>query len=303
MNIFRRTFNRISEIGVHDGLPYEDSIKIRVLNQLLVVIVLGAAINCVDNIFYYKQPPFLYLLLIFSPLFSFFLHHKHKFSASYYFLFVLYPLIYLKLFFLYGEKIKIDFVFFGLAVAAPMAFDHWKGRLFILTYSIFLCLIGIGYSRIYGNILADYVPMYESFVTIISVAACIFFLIYSVQKEVRIQHEKLLKANQELRGKNEELLASINRNELKDKLFTLVAHDLRSPLISLGGLSKKVNFLIAQNRMNELSVLGDSIDAEVSNVHKLLDNLLNWAMVQGGRFCNDPETFVVDEPLLEAAEL
>jgi signal transduction histidine kinase len=83
---------------------------------------------------------------------------------------------------------------------------------------------------------------------------------------------------------------------LKDKLFSIVAHDLHSPLISLGGIAKKVNFLIKRNRFEEIQLIGDTVEDAVTNVHKLLDNLLKWAMVQGGRFPHNPE-------LIQAAEI
>lgn len=90
---------------------------------------------------------------------------------------------------------------------------------------------------------------------------------------------------------------------LKSKLFSIVAHDLRSPLVSLGGIAKKVNFLIQRNRVEEVQQLGDSVEQAVAHVHKLLDNLLSWAMVQGGRFPYEPETIQLAEALRETVEL
>ncbi len=90
---------------------------------------------------------------------------------------------------------------------------------------------------------------------------------------------------------------------LKNKLFSIVAHDLRSPLVSLGGIAKKVNFLIQRNRVEEVQLLGDSVEQAVAHVHKLLDNLLSWAMVQGGRFPHEPETILLADALRETVEL
>jgi signal transduction histidine kinase len=90
---------------------------------------------------------------------------------------------------------------------------------------------------------------------------------------------------------------------LKSKLFSIVAHDLRSPLVSLGGIAKKVNFLIQRNRVEEVQQLGESVEQAVSHVHKLLDNLLSWAMVQGGRFPHEPENIQLAGTLRETVEL
>ena len=115
------------------------------------------------------------------------------------------------------------------------------------------------------------------------------------------KNEKRLEAliderTKELQQKNAEL-ASLNRT--KDRFFSIIAHDLRSPLVSLGGIAEKVNFLIKKNRHDEIQKIGDTVEEAVAHVHKLLDNLLNWAMVQGGRFPNHPTNIRAAEILEE----
>jgi signal transduction histidine kinase len=88
-------------------------------------------------------------------------------------------------------------------------------------------------------------------------------------------------------------------NHLKDRLYAIIAHDLRSPLITLVGLSKKVTFLLQRNRFEEIQQLGVSVETSVDNVHRLLDNLLNWAMVQSNRFPHYPELLRAEEVIQE----
>lgn len=97
----------------------------------------------------------------------------------------------------------------------------------------------------------------------------------------------------ELIQKNAELESL---NQTKDRLFGIIGHDLRSPLITLGGLARKVAFLIRQNRTDEVYELGESVENAVANVRNLLDNLLKWSIVQEGRFPHHPQ-------LHEAAEI
>ncbi|MEO1259631.1 MAG: ATP-binding protein [Bacteroidota bacterium] len=78
-------------------------------------------------------------------------------------------------------------------------------------------------------------------------------------------------------------------NQLKNKLFTIVAHDLRSPLLSMRSIAKKINYLIKENREEEIMEMGNSIENDMNNVNQLLDNFLKWAMTQGGRFPHRPE--------------
>ena len=77
--------------------------------------------------------------------------------------------------------------------------------------------------------------------------------------------------------------------QLKNKLFTIVAHDLRSPLLSMRSIAKKINYLIKENREEEIIEMGHNIEQDMNNVNQLLDNFLKWAMTQGGRFPHRPE--------------
>ena len=69
-------------------------------------------------------------------------------------------------------------------------------------------------------------------------------------------------------------------NKTKDRLFAIIAHDLRSPSLTLRGLTKKVNYLIRNKRYEELVNLGNYIEENLSGFEKLINNLLNWAVMQ-----------------------
>src|SRR5690625_7303094 len=67
-------------------------------------------------------------------------------------------------------------------------------------------------------------------------------------------------------------------NETKDKLFSILAHDLRSPITQLQSLV----FLIHEevlDQVNPEEVL-DQIDSQLSNSIRTLENYLNWEQAQ-----------------------
>lgn len=96
----------------------------------------------------------------------------------------------------------------------------------------------------------------------------------------------------ELAIKNQELQTT---NSTKDRLFAMIAHDLRAPLLTLRGLTKKVNFLIERDRIPEVRQIGRTVDGAVDRTQKLLDNLLSWAIVQGEGFKYRPEKLFIRE--------
>ncbi|MFZ5942408.1 MAG: cache domain-containing protein [Bacteroidota bacterium] len=85
-------------------------------------------------------------------------------------------------------------------------------------------------------------------------------------------------------------------NETKDRLFSIIAHDLRSPFSTIMGfseiLSRDPDSLEPENK----NALFRHLHDQVKRTLQLLDNLLNWAKAQTGQMKNIPERF--DLPVL-----
>ena len=73
-------------------------------------------------------------------------------------------------------------------------------------------------------------------------------------------------------------------NKTKDQLFSIIGHDLRSPLNSLHSLTELIQHY--QNEMNPTKVdeLMKGMSESVVNLRNLLDNLLSWTLNQSGNF-------------------
>ena len=69
-------------------------------------------------------------------------------------------------------------------------------------------------------------------------------------------------------------------NETKDRIFAILAHDLRNPVVAFEELSGTINYLMQKNAPEQVAKLGNHIEVEAKQLHHLLDNLLNWAMAQ-----------------------
>ncbi|MCG8697242.1 MAG: tetratricopeptide repeat-containing sensor histidine kinase [Bacteroidales bacterium] len=73
-------------------------------------------------------------------------------------------------------------------------------------------------------------------------------------------------------------------NNIKDRFFSIISHDLRGPISSIGGITliiKKSIDTIDPKRLHEVV---EYIDQTVISLTGLLDNLLNWALNQQGQF-------------------
>lgn len=80
-------------------------------------------------------------------------------------------------------------------------------------------------------------------------------------------------------------------NASKDKFFSIIAHDLKSPFTALFGIGDLLSEGLEDISPEERIELVDSLNNTVKNVYKLLENLLDWSRIQTGRMSYDPEHF------------
>lgn len=107
-------------------------------------------------------------------------------------------------------------------------------------------------------------------------------MIAQLQKNEKLQN----KLNQELEEMVKKRTAEIEQqknkleelNFIKDKLFNIISHDLRSPLTSLQG-SLQALHLGLLNKEEEKSIYFN-LNHKLNYTKSLLDNLLYWAMIQ-----------------------
>lgn len=98
----------------------------------------------------------------------------------------------------------------------------------------------------------------------------------------RIAYEtKINKYNIELR----ELNAS------KDKFFSIIAHDLKSPLTAVMGYSEILSQESDEISREEIVNYSSAINRVSKELAELLENLLHWSRIQTGRMDFDPDKF------------
>ena len=90
-------------------------------------------------------------------------------------------------------------------------------------------------------------------------------------------------------------------NTTKDRFFSVIGHDLRSPLAALEGVSELINYYNKKGDTEKVSSLGEKISVTAQNVNKLLDNLLNWSLSQKGEITYNPEVIEL-KPLIREVE-
>lgn len=106
------------------------------------------------------------------------------------------------------------------------------------------------------------------------------------------QNSKLKEQNDIIQNQNIEL---VRLNQSKDKFFSVLAHDLRSPLAAFSGLGKQLNYHIERKNLKKVNMLSEHIQESAESLTTLVDNLLNWSLVQTGKIQYEPEDLSLGE--------
>jgi len=99
---------------------------------------------------------------------------------------------------------------------------------------------------------------------------------------IRVMHQiSLVAAKRIIVKQNEELRSTV---EGRDKMYSVIAHDLRSPMTSVKEVLNMLTQLIQPEQIGaEFYKLLEDANRETDEVFHLLDNLLKWTKSQTGR--------------------
>lgn len=101
------------------------------------------------------------------------------------------------------------------------------------------------------------------------------------EKELRntqaFLEEKVKERTDKLRIANEQLK---ELNASKDKFFSIIAHDLKSPFVGLLGYSELLKNELDELPKERIREYSENLHKSIKNTYNLLENLLYWALLQ-----------------------
>lgn len=121
-------------------------------------------------------------------------------------------------------------------------------------------------------------------VIIIALVGILLFTIYrSGQRRIRI-NKLLIEHQDEIKKRSDELE---QLNQVKDKFFSIISHDLRSPMNALAGI---LNLMENDNiSREEFTMLTKELRIQFNHTRTLISNLLDWALLQMDKLKIQPE--------------
>lgn len=97
--------------------------------------------------------------------------------------------------------------------------------------------------------------------------------------------------------KNERRLSRINAS--KNRLFAILAHDLKGPALQFNNLSENLSFLLKKGDKKQLLSVASQFEKSGNQVRYIIDNLLNWAISQKDEFSHNPKRINIKKQLDE----
>ncbi len=93
-------------------------------------------------------------------------------------------------------------------------------------------------------------------------------------------------ADEKIRESEKELKKS---NADKDKFFSIISHDLKSPFQGIMGMSDLLNESLDELTNEEQVEFNGLLNNSIKNVYALIEQLLEWSRVQTGRMEHNPQ--------------
>lgn len=115
----------------------------------------------------------------------------------------------------------------------------------------------------------------------------LFILVLRNRRLIKIRNE-LVEKNQVIDEKTKELEKAITS---RDKFFSIISHDLRSPFFGLRGIAEILSDNYDSLEEEERTVYAKKLSRSVKEVYSLLENLLEWSRLQSKRMEFNPDVY------------
>lgn len=112
------------------------------------------------------------------------------------------------------------------------------------------------------------------------------------QKQIERQTIELKKQSEELKSTNQELSVL---NTMKDKFFSIIAHDLKNPFYTIVGFTDLLREGYSEYDDEKRKEMIEYIYHSVNNAQSLLENLLHWSRSQTNQLHVRPDKLVLKD--------
>lgn len=297
-------WDKIINIGIQDNLSFEEANKIKIINGVCFFLLLVNSFRFFDALYFEEYPRAIFNLLSFLiNIAVFYLQYLRLYILVRYFIFI--SSLILVVFYIFGNtSIQHIYYLFFMMITVFIFFDklHTIIILFLIVSVVFLFLLiwlQLYPERIYLAIKNfNYLPVVMTLVLI-------FFSVYYFKSSYLIFAKSLKNKNNLLQQQKEEIEIQaenlIKINQSKDKLFSILGHDLRAPVNNL----KSLFHLLHEDSLTQADFfeISQKLRLDIDNLHITLSNLLEWSQSQLGGMQTNAQLFDLNEAIIQNIQL
>jgi signal transduction histidine kinase len=119
------------------------------------------------------------------------------------------------------------------------------------------------------------------FVSVLSILLLVLLVIVYKSFKARQKYTKALEEQNRILTTSENKLREMNA--AKDKLFSIISHDLRSPFATMALIIDNLRFGLTTGRTEKVYDTISSLEGTIKHTQTLIDNLLEWSRAEAGR--------------------
>jgi two-component system, sensor histidine kinase and response regulator len=308
-------------LGIMPEMEEFEKRKLSIFNQLNFLGVCTGVLVPLIGLFFNEHLPSLAWFAAASPAaisaFVLWLNYEKYYEQSRLVYFTLYPIA-TCLVYLGKVDVGIELFFTLYCVMSVFFFQRLSSIFFSFSWSMVCYFLAVKMKREYWFFLAQ--KNYAFFLlNYLSSAGFILYALYLIKKENMGYQFTLLYKSREVHRRNIEierqkqdiaekaqLLEEQTRkltelNQLKNKLFSVIAHDLKTPMYALRNLFD--NMQAQRMSAREIKELVPAIAEEMNYTTSLMENLLHWAKTQMANSPIEPEVLEVESMIQDVLGL
>ena len=317
----RSIMSRVKAIGLNRTMEEYDQRKLSIFNQLNFFQFLAGVFIAVVGLISSSHIPFSAWVIASLPalvsLLVLYLNKVYRHEAALIVYFLLYPFVTCVIY-LSGINLGISLFFIFYGILSVFFLKDIGYIIFSLLFSMVSYFILSVVLKHYWYNLEDLNHELYLFNHLIALGF-IFYGLFLIKRENTGYHNNILSTNFMLRNKNEQIITQAERlkenaalmkkqaqdmaevNSLKNKLFSVISHDLKAPLYALRNLFNDVHQ--RKTSAEELQQMMPEVVNDLNYTVGLMENLLQWSKAQMQSDEVHPQEVELDRSIHEVLQI
>ena len=277
INKIKNLWSEISNYGIDDNISYIERIRIRVLNQAIIIVAVIQSSITISNLYTFQIEGILAGLSILSSLFVLlYLNKNKKHHVSRLILNLLMPLIIFAIGIVYGGEAGTQYNFFIFILTSFFFQKRLKTKLLLAFLNFGLYLILVYYWENYDTLLSSDLLIFIETVTFVIVSTSIATTIHIFLTEIERYNKANKKLLQTLEDKNNRLQAA---NEELERFAYIASHDLKTPLRTIISFTGLLERDFKRNRLDSFPDYFAYVKEGAKQMNSLITSTLEYSRV------------------------